>query len=97
MVAPITPNIARDMFGIERRNNGPLGTSYEPRALFADASGSFLQARRVPSMYLLVKNKRTDKRWVTRNPIVADTFCRDLIVSAINRTYKRSNFRGFLS
>jgi|JFJP01.1.fsa_nt_gi hypothetical protein len=92
VAAPITPSFARNMYANELRNNGTVqndGISDTSRVLFADASGSFLQARKLVVFDLFVVDKKNRSKRYLVPRVVADTFCRDLIVSARERTYRR--------
>lgn len=87
----ITPLDVEDMTNQEYKNNGNLNlpaTAEAQTVLLADASGSLLQARRVPALNLLIRNRHTGKRYLLPR-INANVFCRDVLNAFLNRTVTR--------
>ena len=85
----ITPPNVEDMTNVEYNNNGSLPATAEAQTvLVADASGSFLQARRVPTFNLIVRNRSTGEEFVYPR-VNANTFCRDVLNAFLNGSVKR--------
>ncbi len=84
-----TPGVLEPMFNDERRNGGNLTFNSETQnILVADASGSFLQARRIPVLDLIVINPRDGRPYVIRR-VNANAVCRDGVNSVHNGTLRR--------
>ncbi|NHC35966.1 hypothetical protein [Scytonema millei] len=85
----ITPSDVEDMTNVEYNNNGNLPATAEAQTvLVADASGSLLQARRVPTLNLVIQNRHTGKRFLLPR-IKANVFCRDVLNAFLNGTVTR--------
>lgn len=89
----ITAGDVTEMAEIEYRNDGNLTaemvTSSAQNILLADASGSFLQARRIPTFNLIIRHKRTGRQQIVRQ-VNANAFCRDVLNSFLNRKVRRA-------
>jgi hypothetical protein len=86
----ITPSDVEDMTNVEHNNNGNLPATAEAQTvLVADASGSFVQARRVGTFNLLVRNRLSKKRYLLPR-INANVFCRDVLNAFLNGTVTRA-------
>lgn len=86
----ITPSDVEDMTNVEYNNNGNLPATAEAQTvLVADASGSLVQARRVPTFNLLVRNRLTGKKFLLPR-INANVFCRDVLNAFLNGTVTRA-------
>ena len=84
-----TPNDGAIMTGTEYRNNGNLVMTPEAQhILVADASGGFLQARRVPTFNLIVRNRRTGQRFLVPQ-VNANAVCRDALNAVLSRSIRR--------
>ncbi|MGK7875997.1 MAG: hypothetical protein AB4426_22675 [Xenococcaceae cyanobacterium] len=84
-----TPNQLGSMFNTEYNNGGNLTVNADSQdILLADASGTFLQARRIPVIDLIVRNPRNGRRYVVRR-VNANAVCRDAINGVHNRTLRR--------
>ena len=79
----------RGMFGVEASNRGNLAMASDSQhILVADASGTFLEARRVPFLNLIVFDKITKK--ITLIPEAnANAVCRDALNGVLNKTIRR--------
>jgi hypothetical protein len=85
----ITPNDVADMTGIEAKNDGNLPSTAEAQNIrLADASGRLYQARRIPTVNLIIRHRRTGKRAIVRN-VNANAFCRDTLNAFLNHNYRR--------
>jgi hypothetical protein len=82
--AKFTPKDGADMTNIEYRNGGniPLVTASSQQILIADARNLFLQAKRIPTFSVILRNKRLNKRYLVRD-INANAVCRDLLNAAL--------------
>jgi len=88
---PITRRDAVQMFTQEANNGGSFDANAGSRqTIIADASGSFLQARRIAIIDLIVRDRRNSRQYLVPN-IRVDTFCRDALNSVRNRSYRRYN------
>ncbi len=77
------------MFDTEYHNGGNLTFNSETQnILVADASGSFLQARRIPVLNLIVVNPRDGRRYLVER-VNANAVCRDGVNSVHNHTLRR--------
>ncbi|WP_353933362.1 hypothetical protein WJM97_23040 (plasmid) [Okeanomitos corallinicola TIOX110] len=89
----ITAGDVADMTADEYRNGGNLTSesviSSAQNILLADASGSFLQARRIPAFNLIIRHKRTGKLTIVRQ-VNANAFCRDVLNSFLNGRVRRA-------
>ncbi|NTW21270.1 MAG: hypothetical protein HGA42_17530, partial [Nostocales cyanobacterium W4_Combined_metabat2_030] len=56
--------------------------------LLADASGILAQRRRVPTFDLIVRNRRTNARYLLPR-VNANAFCRDTVNAVLNRNLRR--------
>jgi len=84
-----TPGIFAAMFNIEANNRGRLATMPEAeQMLVADASGTFLQARRTPTIDLIVHSKWEGTLCLVPN-VNANAVCRDALNSVFNHTLRR--------
>jgi len=82
--------VLRAMFTIEALNGGNLAITPEAQyILVADANRKFLQARRIPTIDLLVHCKQINRIFVVRNAN-ANAVCRDALNSVLNRTLKQN-------
>lgn len=85
----ITPGNVEDMTKTELSNGGNLpAIGKAQNILLADASGRFHQARRVPTIKLIVRNRKTGNRYVVKG-VNANAFCRDVLNAFLNNTVKR--------
>ncbi|NEQ67567.1 MAG: hypothetical protein F6K21_19085 [Symploca sp. SIO2D2] len=92
---PFTGRDTINMFTEEVRNDGSfdvdsVGSCGSKQTVVTDASSSFLQARRIAVIDLIVRDKRNSKYYLLPN-IRVDSFCRDALNSVYNRTYRRFN------
>jgi hypothetical protein len=86
----LTPGSLGSMFDLERRNDGNLPrTASAENILLADASGTFLQAKRIPVMDLIVFNPQNRRRYVVRR-VNANAVCRDALNAVLTRNLRRS-------
>ena len=89
-INPIYTKQARNMFAVEERLNGFGGFSQEipqePVNLVADASGSFLQARRVFVTDLIVRDMLTNQRFVISD-VFMSSLCRNTINAFVTGRY----------
>ena len=77
-----------DMFEVEANNGGDIAMTPDAQEiLVADASGSFLQARRIPVIDLIVRNPRNGRRYLVRR-VNANAVCRDALNAVFNRTLR---------
>ncbi len=78
----------RNMFQVESQNNGNLVITSESQSiLMADTSGSFLQARRMKFISLIIYDQQVNKLYRIRaNP---NAVCRDALNSILNQTFGR--------
>lgn len=85
-----TPLFLRAMFYIEGNNGGQLARMPDDarQVLVADGSGAFLQARRIPTLDLIVRPKRSEKIYLVPKTN-ANAICRDAINAVLNRRLKR--------
>ena len=80
--------LLRNMFEEEGNNGGYLkSTTKLQKILVADANGSFLQARRIPVIDLIVRTPRGRIFLVPR--VNANALCRDALNSVFNQTLRR--------
>lgn len=85
----ITANDVANMTKTEADYGGSLPSTAEAQNIrLADASGRFYQARRIPSINLIIRNRRTGKRAVVPN-VNANAFCRDILNAFLNHNYRR--------
>jgi hypothetical protein len=85
----ITPNDVADMTDTEAKYKGTFPSTTEAQNIrLADASGRFYQARRIPSVNLIVHNRKTGKRALLLN-ININAFCRDTLNAFLNYNYRR--------
>jgi hypothetical protein len=82
------------MFSAAIQNGGNLPrinmTPETQENLLADAPGVFFQAKRIPVLDLIVRNVRTNRRYVVRN-VNANVVERDALNAVLTRTLRRSN------
>lgn len=85
-----TPLFLRAMFYIEKNNRGQLARMPDDdrEVLVADGSGAFLQARRIPTLDLIVRPKRSEKIYLVPQTN-ANAICRDALNAVLNRRLKR--------
>ena len=84
-----TPADGIIMLQTKYRNNGNLVMTPDAQhILLADASGSFLQARRIPVFNLIVRNRRTGQRFLVPR-VNANSVCRDLIHAVLTGSIRR--------
>ena len=82
-----TPADGSAMTDNEYRNGGNIVMTPEAQyMLVADASGGFLQARRVPVFNIIVQQR--GQRFLVPN-VNANAVCRDLLNAVLNRTVRR--------
>ncbi len=88
-VKAFTPILLGAMFDTEANNRGQLVITPEAQEiLVADASGAFLQARRMPSIDLIVHPKGTNE--IVLIPRAnANAVCRDALNAVLNETLRR--------
>jgi hypothetical protein len=92
----ITPRGEAEMFTQEARGGGTLdpktvmGFNNSGETLIADASGLFVQSRKVSVLDVLVLNKRTKKVYLVPN-VIADTFCRDALNAVLTGRQRPHN------
>ena len=85
-----TPRNINNMFATELRNDGNLPrTASAENILLADASGTFLQAKRIPVIDLLVFSPQNRRRYVVRR-VNANAVCRDALNAVLTRQLIRS-------
>jgi hypothetical protein len=83
-------SLLKYMFTVEARNGGSLAITPEAQQiLIADASGTFLQALRIPVFDLVVHSKRTNQNFVLEN-VNANAVCRDALNATLNRELKKN-------
>ncbi len=87
---PVTGGDVVDMFTQEANNGGSFDALKTREILVADASGSFLQARRVSVIDLIARNRRDGKYYLLPN-VRVDSFCRDALNAVSNRTWRRND------
>jgi hypothetical protein len=89
---PVTGRDAVRMMDEEIRHNGSFDnvSLSDKQMLMADASGSFLQARRVAYIDLIVQDRQSGRYYLFPK-IRVDSFCRDALNSVHNRTFHRYN------
>jgi len=88
-----TPTNLVAMFSAAIQNGGNIPRSILPETqenLLADAQGVFFQAQRIPVLDLIVRNVRTNRRYIVRN-VNANAFERDALNAVLTRTLRRSN------
>lgn len=86
MPKTFTPSFLRTMFSMEQHNRGQLVTAPEAQEnLVADASLSFLQARRIPTFDLIVYSK-VHKLIYLVPQVNANAVCRDALNGVLNHT-----------
>jgi len=79
-------SVLRAMFAVEGRNGGNLAiTSEAQHILVADASRKFWQAKRIPTIDLIVHNQENNQVFILRNAN-ANAICRDALNSVLNQT-----------
>lgn len=86
---PFTGTDAVGMITAEANNGGSFGILNPREMRVADASGSFLQARSVAVIDLIVRNKNNGRYYLLPN-VRVDSFCRDTLNAVHNRTWTRS-------
>jgi hypothetical protein len=87
-----TPAILATMFNVEANKGGQLVMTPEAeQILVADASGSFLQEKRVPTFDLIVHSKRERKLYLVSN-VNANAVCRDALNAVFNSKLNRLGF-----
>jgi hypothetical protein len=85
-----TPGNIHDMFAVEYRNGGNLTrTASAENILLADASGTFLQAKRIPVIDLIVFSPQNGRRYVVRG-VNANAVCRDALNAVLTRNLGRA-------
>lgn len=85
----ITPIDVSGMTEVEANNGGNLTMTPEAQeVLVADASGMFAQSRRIPTIDLYVRNRRTNNLYLVPR-VNANAFCRDAVNAVLNRTLRR--------
>ncbi len=85
---PVTGGDLVRMFNTEANNGGSFDSASDTREmLVTDASGSFLQARRIAVIDLIVENN--DRYYLLPN-VRVDSFCRDALNSVSNRTWQEN-------
>ncbi|AMW31091.1 hypothetical protein [Arthrospira platensis] len=73
----------------EYNNRGNIASDLNSQnILVADASNTFVQARRYPNINLIVRNKRTGRFWKITNANL-NAVCRDLLNAVLNRNLRR--------
>jgi hypothetical protein len=84
-----TPMLLDKMFAIEKANDGQIVSNPDAEhLLIADASGSFSQARRIPRLDLILRDRRRNE--VRRiNRVSANSICRDGLNAVLNRQLRR--------
>ena len=87
---PVTGGDLVDMFGTEANNGGSFDALKTREMFVTDASGSFLQARRVAVIDLICRNRQTDRYYLLPN-VRVDSFCRDALNSVSERTWSRND------
>lgn len=88
---PVTGRDVVDMFTQEANNGGSFDSALKTREiLVADASSSFLQARRLSVIDLIVRNRNNNRYYLLPN-IRVDSFCRDALNAVSNRTWRRND------
>jgi hypothetical protein len=83
---PVTGGDIVEMMTVEANNGGSFDALKTREILVADASGSFLQARRVKIIDLIVRDWRNGKYYLLPN-IRVDSFCRDALNAVSNETW----------
>ncbi|MGL5061513.1 MAG: hypothetical protein ACRC62_16180 [Microcoleus sp.] len=79
------------MFNTERNNGGNLPRiASAEQILLADASGTFLQAKRIPVLDLMVRDSRNNRRYVVRN-VNANAVCRDALNAVLKGKLRRAS------
>ncbi|WP_341735348.1 hypothetical protein [Microcoleus sp. CAWBG640] len=85
----LTPGNISPMFNTERNNGGNLPRiASAEQILLADASGTFLQAKRIPVLDLIVR--RNNRRYVVPN-VNANAVCRDALNAVFNGKLRRAS------
>ncbi len=87
---PITPRVLEDMFATGMMNGGAILKLEVEHILIADASRSFFQAKRIPTIDLIVYNKPTNRVYLVPK-VNANAFCRDALNAVLNGTLSRNN------
>jgi hypothetical protein len=83
------PSNLGGMFSSGVNNEGNLAMTPEAQEiLVADASGGFLQAKRIPVIDLIVRNPSNGRRYVVRR-VNANAVCRDALNAVFNQTLRR--------
>lgn len=87
---PLTTTNLATMFDTEANNSGNLTmTPAAQEILVADASGTLAQTRRIPTFDLIVRNVRTNERFLLPR-VNANAFCRDALNAVFNRNFRRT-------
>lgn len=87
---PVTGGDLVEMIYTEANNGGSFDSALKTREmLVADASGSFLQTRRISVIDLIVRNRNNNRYYLLPN-VRVDSFCRDALNAVSNRTWRRN-------
>lgn len=85
-----TPLFLRAMFYVESNNGGQLVfTPDAQQILLTDASGTFLQAQRIPTLDLIVRTGLNKSKIYLVPRANANAICRDALNAVLNRQIRR--------
>lgn len=88
----ITARDVCEMIQTAINNGGSFDTSYfeQEEVLIADVSSSFLQAKEVSVVDLIVRNPRNGRYYLHSN-VRVDSFCRDAVNAFLNDTWSKND------